>query len=164
MVTSKTLFQFYKLTSFNWNWRLVDPWSALSKFQFYKLTSFNWNLATLPILPTIVRVSILQTYILQLKPQYYPAQELGNSVSILQTYILQLKRCGLLGHGSSGNVSILQTYILQLKRTENQSQQTAETFQFYKLTSFNWNTLCGKAHCQAECFNSTNDNFPRFVN
>ena len=140
-------------------------------FQFYKLTSFNWNMTSYQaLIGDSIDVSILQTYILQLKLQewthflwrttcfnstnLHPSTETGlnnavavviSSVSILQTYILQLKhKAGLLN--SLGNkVSILQTYILQLKhKPSTQSLDWLVQFQFYKLTSFNWNVLFKK--------------------
>ena len=89
----------------------------------YKLTSFNWNVLDLLCLISLVWVSIVQTYILQLKPilctrnptnvisfnctNLHPSTEtIFDSwiqriiaVSIVQTYILQLKLTSLLRVG-----------------------------------------------------------------
>ena len=156
-------FQLYKLTSFNWNRASRSSNFWIWKFQLYKLTSFNWNLITdisrlggrgfnctnlHPSTETTRHkrnnefyvVSIVQTYILQLKHpdktkigrmigkfQLYKLTSFNWNfmdnvyletfffVSIVQTYILQLKLLALSNSLRSVYVSIVQTYILQLK-------------------------------------------------
>ena len=134
------MFQLYKLTSFNWNKRSVSEnttnlWrfnctnlhpstettsrdcgsverSLVSIVQTYILQLKR----ALPDKPTSTAgVSIVQTYILQLKRKKRTAQISNTRVSIVQTYILQLKLTSLLRVGIPSIVSIVQTYILQLK-------------------------------------------------
>ena len=61
-------------------------------FQLYKLTSFNWNWGNVLNIALSLGVSIVQTYILQLKQMSKRRPIKIESVSIVQTYILQLKR------------------------------------------------------------------------
>ena len=158
------MFQLYKLTSFNWNLVVFYPAVLVAPFQLYKLTSFNWNVAsdrseepklasfnctnlhpstetneTGEFLCSEYLVSIVQTYILQLKlyafsnsvrsvrfncTNLHPSTETYTvnrhrtstlAVSIVQTYILQLKHNITMFHKGLVKVSIVQTYILQLK-------------------------------------------------
>ena len=87
-------------------------------FQLYKLTSFNWNIDSRFGKSLFLKVSIVQTYILQLKRTPFSAAQSRNVVSIVQTYILQLK----------------------LKERIH-VYYAGTRFQLYKLTSFNWNTI-----------------------
>ena len=74
-------------------------------------------------LETFFFVSIVQTYILQLKLHALSNSLRSVYVSIVQTYILQLKLGSFFSGGVGGAVSIVQTYILQLKRSVRQKRR-----------------------------------------
>ena len=156
-------FQLYKLTSFNWNLWLsfisaidtsfnctnLHPSTETSTSQQEPPKSCRFNCTNLhPSTETVIEffsgriycVSIVQTYILQLKLscrlsetsrlkfQLYkltsfnwnnnlrPAWFVPQEVSIVQTYILQLKLNREAVRCKSNSVSIVQTYIFQLKQ------------------------------------------------
>ena len=133
-------FQLYKLTSFNWNLYLsliVERYhgfnctnlhpstetcegrivhAKVSVFQLYKLTSFNWNRKDRDPGKKDSKVSIVQTYILQLKRGFRRVGFVADSCFNCTNLHPSTETIERHPVNSVVTVSIVQTYILQLKR------------------------------------------------
>ena len=170
----------------------------------YKLTSFNWNGLGLtggcvrwcfnctnlhPSTETVncggkmkkFRVSIVQTYILQLKHAFIISRLRRKKFQLYKLTSFNWNSGAITYRSDLLSVSIVQTYILQLKReekviarlpllgfnctnlhpsTETNWRRISEgkdsKFQLYKLTSFNWNnrrSLLTKSDLSFNCTN-----------